>query len=69
MCAHFESIKDPARLKYKLEFYDHFLKFIEKLRKQGKKVIFCGDINTAHNEIDLSRPKENSNHTAHLICT
>jgi len=57
---------DPERLKYKLEFYDQFLKFIEKLRKQGKSVVFCGDINTAHNEIDLSRPKENSNHTGFL---
>jgi len=57
---------DPARLKYKLEFYDQFLKFIEKLRKQEKKVIFTGDVNTAHNEIDLSRPKENSNHTGFL---
>lgn len=56
----------PERLQYKLEFYDLFLKFIEKLRKQGKKVIFCGDINTAHNEIDIARPKENSNHTGFL---
>jgi exodeoxyribonuclease III len=58
--------EDPARLKYKLEFYDQFLKFIEKLRKQGKKIIFCGDVNTAHNEIDLARPKENSEHTGFL---
>ncbi|MFA6446216.1 MAG: exodeoxyribonuclease III [Candidatus Paceibacterota bacterium] len=58
--------EDPARLKYKLEFYDHFLKFIEKLRKQGRKVIFCGDVNTAHNEIDLARPKANENHTGFL---
>jgi exodeoxyribonuclease III len=58
--------EDPARLKYKLEFYDAFLKFIEKLKKQNKKIIFCGDINTAHNEIDLARPKENSNHTGFL---
>jgi len=58
--------EDPARLKYKLEFYDQFLKFIEKLRKQDKKVIFCGDVNTAHNEIDLARPKENSDHTGFL---
>lgn len=58
--------EEPARLKYKLEFYDQFLKFIEKLRKQNKKVIFCGDINTAHNEIDLARPKENSQHTGFL---
>jgi exodeoxyribonuclease III len=56
----------PERLKYKLEFYKEFLKYIEKQRKSGYKVIFCGDINTAHNEIDLSRPKENSNHTGFL---
>ena len=56
----------PERLKYKLEFYEQFLTFIEKLRKSGKKVIFCGDINTSHNEIDLARPKENSKHTGFL---
>ena len=47
-----------ARLKFKLEFYEEFLKLIEKLRKQ-KPIIFCGDVNTAHQEIDLARPKEN----------
>ncbi len=56
----------PERLRYKLEFYDHFLKFIEKLRKKGHKVIVCGDINTAHEEIDLARPKENSMNTGFL---
>jgi len=49
----------PERLKYKLEFYDAFLAHIEELRKTGKAVIFCGDVNTAHKEIDLARPKEN----------
>lgn len=64
--------EEPARLKYKLEFYDLFLKFIESIRKtsgpDGKKmnIIFCGDVNTAHNEIDIARPKENSNHTGFL---
>ena len=53
-------------MKYKLEFYDAFFKKIEKWRKQGKKIIFCGDVNTAHNEIDLARPKENSDHTGFL---
>lgn len=48
----------PERLAYKMEFYDHFLKLIENFRKQ-KPVIVCGDINTAHTEIDLARPKEN----------
>jgi exodeoxyribonuclease-3 len=47
------------RLNYKLEFYDAFLKFIEKMRQAGKKVIVCGDVNTAHKPIDLARPKEN----------
>jgi exodeoxyribonuclease-3 len=56
----------PERLKYKLEFYDAFLKFINKLKKDGYWVIFCGDINTAHQEIDLARPKENVNNTGFL---
>ena len=56
----------PERLAYKMEYYDEFLKFIDKLKKQGKNVIFCGDVNTAHNEIDLSRPKENSKYTGFL---
>ena len=49
----------PERLAYKLDFYEAFLAHIEKLRKSGKAVVFCGDVNTAHNEIDLARPKEN----------
>jgi len=52
--------KDTDRLNYKLEFYEAFLEYIDKLKKKGKKVIFCGDINTAHTEIDLTRAKENS---------
>lgn len=47
------------RLQYKLEFYEAFLKHIEELRKKEKKIIFCGDVNTAHKEIDLAHPKEN----------
>ena len=56
----------PERLDYKMKYYDEFLKFIKKLEKQGKNVVFCGDVNTAHNEIDLSRAKENENHTGFL---
>jgi exodeoxyribonuclease-3 len=55
----------PERLDYKLRFYDQFLKYITKLQKT-KPVIFCGDVNTAHNEIDLARPKENSMNTGFL---
>lgn len=56
----------PHRLKYKLEFYDVFLKHINKLQENNYKIIFCGDINTAHKEIDLARPKENEKHTGFL---
>lgn len=50
----------PERLKYKMDFYDAFLEFAKDLKKKGKKLIICGDVNTAHKEIDLARPKENS---------
>ena len=47
------------RLLYKLDFYDAFFQYCEDLRKHGKKLIICGDYNTAHNPIDLARPNEN----------
>ncbi len=47
------------RLDYKMEFYDAFLKYADKLKKKGKNIIVCGDVNTAHKEIDIARPKEN----------
>ena len=47
------------RLKYKMDFYEDFLKHCKKLIKQNKKIVICGDVNTAHKEIDLARPKEN----------
>ena len=54
------------RLQYKLEFYDATLEFCEDLRKQGQSLIICGDYNTAHNEIDLARPKDNENTSGFL---
>ena len=56
----------PHRLEYKLRFYDAFLEYIEKLRKDGKSIIFCGDVNTAHEEIDLARPHANEENTGFL---
>lgn len=49
----------PERLKYKLDFYEAFQKRALKEIKKGKKVLMCGDVNTAHHPIDLARPKEN----------
>ncbi len=43
----------------KLKFYEKFLTYIQDLRDGGRKVLFCGDINCAHEEKDLARPKEN----------
>lgn len=49
----------PERLAYKLLFYDLFLEHINALRSRGKRIVVCGDVNTAHKEIDLARPKAN----------
>ncbi len=47
------------RVDYKLDFYDALFAYTGKLKAKGKKLIICGDYNTAHNEVDLARPKEN----------
>jgi len=52
--------KNEDRLKYKMEFYDKFLQHCEQLKENGKSIIICGDVNTAHREIDLKNPKSNS---------
>jgi exodeoxyribonuclease-3 len=49
-----------ARLDYKMAFYDAFLSYADRLKGQGRKIIVCGDINTAHDERDIARPRENS---------
>jgi len=52
--------KDDERLEYKMKFYDDLLNYCEKLREEGKSIIICGDVNTAHKEIDLKNPKANA---------
>ena len=51
--------RSADRLKYKMDFYDAFLDHVENLKGQGRSIVICGDVNTAHKEIDLARPKEN----------
>ncbi|MBR6271913.1 MAG: exodeoxyribonuclease III [Lachnospiraceae bacterium] len=46
------------RLSYRMEWEDAFLAYLKKL-EQKKPVIFCGDLNVAHNDIDLKNPKTN----------
>jgi exodeoxyribonuclease III len=58
--------RSMQRLGYKLDFYNSFLKYLEGLLKEGRKVILTGDINTAHKAIDLARPKQNEKNTGFL---
>ena len=47
-----------ARLDYRMEWEDEFRGYLKKLDEQ-KPVIVCGDMNVAHQEIDLKNPKTN----------
>ena len=51
--------RDLTRLSYRQVWEDDFLAFIKKL-EETKPVIFCGDLNVAHKEIDLANPKTNT---------
>jgi len=58
--------KDETRLSFKMAFYDCLLKDVNALVAQGKKVIVCGDVNTAHQAIDLKNPKSNAKRSGFL---
>ncbi len=47
-----------ARLPYRMEWEDHFLAYLKRLEKE-KPVVFCGDLNVAHTELDIKNPKAN----------
>lgn len=47
-----------ARLPYRMTWEDAFRAYLKKL-EENKPVIFCGDLNVAHREIDLKNPKTN----------
>ena len=46
------------RLSFREEFENKLLKYLKKLDKK-KPVVYCGDLNVAHEEIDLKNPKQN----------
>lgn len=58
--------KNEDRLNYKMEFYDELLKYLNNLKDQGKRLIICGDYNTAHNEIDIKNSKANEKYSGFL---
>jgi exodeoxyribonuclease-3 len=52
---------NAERLAFKLRFYEDFRRLLAARMKNGEKnLAVCGDVNTAHKEIELARPKENS---------
>lgn len=52
------SQNELARLSYRMRWEEDFLKYLLQL-EENKPVIFCGDLNVAHQEIDLKNPKTN----------
>lgn len=54
------------RVPFKLAYSDAFVDYCDQRRAEGKRIIFCGDVNTSHNEIDLARPKDNEKNTGFL---
>lgn len=52
------SQSELARLSYRMKWEEDFLAYLKKLEEK-KPVVFCGDLNVAHKEIDLKNPKTN----------
>ena len=52
------SQRELTRLEYRMKWEEAFLSYLKKLEEK-KPVIFCGDLNVAHQEIDLKNPKSN----------
>jgi exodeoxyribonuclease III len=58
--------RDHSRVPFKMAYKAAFLTYSESLRASGRSVIFCGDVNTAHRDIDIARPKQNQHTTGFL---
>ena len=54
---------DLKRLSYRQQWDADFLSYVQQL-EQNKPVVVCGDLNVAHKDIDLARPKPNYNKSA-----
>ena len=58
--------RDHSRVPFKMAYKAEFLAYCNQLRADGKRVVFCGDVNTSHQEIDLARPRQNQKSTGFL---
>jgi exodeoxyribonuclease III len=51
--------RDLSRIPYKLDFSKRLFHLLEKEKSAGARILVMGDFNTAHEEIDIARPREN----------
>ncbi|MFI3205683.1 MAG: exodeoxyribonuclease III [Clostridia bacterium] len=59
VCCYTPNAQDKLkRIDYRMKFEDDFREYLNKL-KETKAVVLCGDLNVAHNPIDLKNPKTN----------
>ncbi|MFO7663442.1 MAG: exodeoxyribonuclease III [Chloroflexota bacterium] len=58
--------RDLSRVPFKMQYKADFLARCNRLRAAGRPVVFCGDVNTAHQPIDLARPRHNEKSTGFL---
>jgi len=58
--------RDLSRVDYKLDFSDRLVNYLQAFLTHKEKIVLAGDFNTAHNEIDLARPRDNEKHTGFL---
>jgi exodeoxyribonuclease-3 len=60
------TLRDNARVPYKLAFYRAAFARVARLRRAGFRVLVAGDFNTAPSEVDLARPRDNRNTSGFL---
>jgi len=58
--------RDNSRVPYKLDFQDAVLERLRAVARGGARVVVMGDFNTAHEEIDLARPRGNTGNSGFL---
>jgi exodeoxyribonuclease-3 len=56
----------PERQASKFRFLDVFMPHLAKLRASGREIVFCGDVNIAHKEIDLKNWRSNQKNSGFL---
>lgn len=59
--------RDNSRVPFKLAFYRRLYELLEKGLRDGERIVVVGDFNTAHQEIDLARPKDNRETSGFLL--